>query len=201
MAKVAVEKQTRSLIGEALIKEGLLTPEQLERALRIQKHLEQQRQLGEVLIELGYATKQSIRDAINKHGAGMRIGDMLVEQGLISQEHLSQALRMQKDQGLKIGEALIELGAINERTLLQNLASQARVPYIEPVFAMIEASVLASISPDYMDKNLFIPFSKSEEGRVTVIINDPRDEAALHVVQDLFKGHFDLALGPKDAIK
>ena len=81
MAKVAVEKQTRSLIGEALIKEGLLTPEQLERALRIQKHLEQQRQLGEVLIELGYATKQSIRDAINKHGAGMRIGDMLVEQG------------------------------------------------------------------------------------------------------------------------
>ncbi len=201
MAKIAVEKQSRSLIGEALIKEGLLTPEQLERALRIQKHLEQQRQLGEVLIELGYATKQSIRDAINKHGAGMRIGDMLVEQGLISQEHLSQALRMQKDKGLKLGEALIELGAINERTLLQNLASQARVPYIEPVFAMIEATVLAGISPEYLEKNVFVPFSRSEDGRVTVIVNDPKDDETLHAVQDLFKDRFDIAVGPKDAIK
>lgn len=198
--KAATEKP-RSLIGEALIKEGVLTPEQLDRALRIQKHLEQQRQLGEVLIELGYATKQSIRDAINKHGSGMRIGDMLVEQGLISSEHLALALRMQKDRGLKLGEALIEMGAINERTLLQNLASQARIPYIEPVFAMLDASVLAGISPDYMDKNLFVPFSKNDEGRVTVIINDLKDEQALHAVQDLFKGRCDLALGPKDAIK
>lgn len=202
MANVAVEKkEQKSLIGEALIKEGLLTPEQLERALRIQKHLEQKRQLGEVLIELGYATKQAIRDAINKHGSGMRIGDMLVEQGLISQEHLSQALRMQKDRGLKLGEALIELGAINERTLLQNLSSQARIPYIEPVFAMVEASVLSGISPEYMDKNLFVPFSKGDDGRVTVIINDLKDEGALNAVQDLFKGRFDIALGPKAAIK
>ena len=179
MAKIAVERQSRSLIGEALIKEGLLTPEQLERALRIQKHLEQQRQLGEVLIELGYATKQSIRDAINKHGSGMRLGDMLVEQGLISQEQLEVALGVQKESGLKLGEALIQSGAVNERTLLQNLSSQARIPYIEPVFAMIEAAALAGISPDYLEKNQFVPFSRSDDGRVTVVVNDLKDDATL----------------------
>lgn len=202
MAEKAVEKHpARSLIGEALIKEGLLTREQLERALRIQQHLEQQRQLGEVLIELGYVTKQSLRDAINKHGTGMRIGDMLVEQGLITQNHLGLALSLQKERGLKLGEALIEIGAINERTLLQNLASQARVPYIEPVFAMIEGSVLAGISPDYMEKNLFVPFSRSDDGKVTVVVNELKDDATIAAVQDLFKGRYTLALGPKDAIR
>ncbi|HRK35359.1 MAG TPA: ATPase, T2SS/T4P/T4SS family, partial [Candidatus Hydrogenedentes bacterium] len=200
-AKAASPPASRSLIGEALIKEGLLTSEQLDRALRIQKHLEQQRQLGEVLMELGYVTKQAIRETINKHGSGMRLGDMLVEQGLISQEHLTLALRIQKDRGMKLGEALVEIGAINERTLLQNLASQARVPYIEPVFAMVEANVLSGISPDYMEKNLFVPFSKSAEGRVTVVVNDLKDDDSLHAVNDLFKGTCDLALGPKDAIK
>ncbi|MCC6697379.1 MAG: Flp pilus assembly complex ATPase component TadA [Candidatus Hydrogenedentes bacterium] len=191
----------RSLVGEALVKEGVITEEQLARALRIQQLLEQPRQLREVLLELGFATKKAIADAINKHGSGMRLGDMLVEQGLVSMESLESALTMQKERGMKLGEALIELGVINERTLLQSLATQARVPFIEPVLGMIEPSVLSGVSPDYLTRYQFVPFSRSEDGRVRVVVNELQEQNCLQAIQEFYRDEFDLALGPKDAIR
>ncbi|MBN2310164.1 MAG: Flp pilus assembly complex ATPase component TadA [Candidatus Hydrogenedentes bacterium] len=192
--------ESRSLLGEALLKEGILTEEQLQRALRIQDKLEQPRQFGAVLIELGYATKQDIADALGKHGAGIRLGQILLEQGVITQDALEQALIIQRERGIRFGEALLELGAISERVLLQNLARQAGVPYIEPVFTMIEGSVLTGVSPNYLASNKFIPFSRSEEGTVTVVVNDLHDEGCLQAVRDLYQDGFQLALGPLDAI-
>ncbi|MCC6488012.1 MAG: Flp pilus assembly complex ATPase component TadA [Candidatus Hydrogenedentes bacterium] len=191
----------RSLVGEALVKEGVITEEQLARAMRIQQLLEQPRQLREVLLELGFATKKAITDAVNKHGSGMRLGDMLVEQGLVSMDALESALTMQKERGLKLGEALIELGAINERTLLQSLATQARVPFIEPMFGMIEQSVLSGVSPDYLARYQFIPFSRSEDGRVRVVVNDLHEQNCLQAIQEFYRDDFALALGPKEAIR
>lgn len=190
-----------SRLGEALLKEGILTPEQLDRAIRVQRYLEQPKQLGAILMELGYATKQNISDALRKHGAGMRLGDMLVEQGLITADALEQALRIQRERGIKVGEALIELGLLNERTLLQNLAHQAGVPYIEPGLPMVDVSVLAGVSPDYLAHHGFVPFSRGEDGQVTVVVSDLRNESCLQAVHDLFKTGFRLALGPAGAIR
>lgn len=201
MPETSTKKRPRSLIGDALVKDGLLSEVQLERALRIQQHLEQPRQLGDVLVELGYVSRQAIRDAVGKYGSGMRLGEMLVEQGMISPDMLDAALALQKEKKSKLGEALIELGAISERTLLQNLANQGRLPYIEPSFAMIEPSILSGISPDYLEKYFFVPFSKDDDGRVTVVVNDLQDDEALHAISDLFKQAFQLALGPRDALR
>ncbi len=191
----------RSFIGAALVKDGVITEAQLARAIRIQELLEQPRQLGDVLIELGFATKKAITEAVNRHGRGIRLGDMLVEQGLITQDQLEASLTMQKERNIKLGAALIELGAINERTLLQNLANQSRMPFIEPIFAMIEPNVLSGVAPDYLAKHEFIPFSRSENGRITVVVNDPSDTECIHAVQDLLRAEFDIALGPIESIR
>jgi type IV pilus assembly protein PilB len=193
--------ERHSFIGEALVKDGVITEAQLARAMRVQQLLEQPRKLGDVLIELGFATKKAISDAVNRYGSGMRLGDMLVEQGLIDSEQLEAALLMQKERGIKLGAALIELGAINERILLQNLASQSRIPFIEPIFAMIEPNVLSGVAPDYLAKHQFIPFSRGEDGKVTVVVNDPSDSDCIRAIQDLLRGDFDLALGPVESIR
>jgi len=201
MAEETASQRSRNILGDALVKAGALTEDQLERALRIQQYLEQHRQLGQVLVELGYATKQAIAEAVSKHGAGMRFGEILLEQGLIREEALEQALQIQKERGTKLGEALVELGAINERALLQNLARQAGVPYIEPVFAMIEGPVLSGISPDYLNRFGFVPFSKSEDGRVTVVVGDLDDTQCRDAVAELYKGNYNVALGSPEAIR
>jgi len=189
-----------SWLGDALVKDGKLTSEQLARALRIQKYLEQPRQLGTVLFELGYVTKRQIMEALSKHGAGIRLGDMLLEQGLITPETLEQALVIQKERGTKLGQALLEIGAMSERTLLQNLAHQAGIPYIEPTFAMVDQGVLSGVSPEYLSRYGFIPFSRSEEHGIIVIVSDLHDDACLAAIQELYRGNSGLALGPAEAI-
>ncbi len=187
-------------LGSALVADGIITEEQLERAVRIQKRLEERKNLGEVLADLGYAKKQAINEAIARHGGALRIGDMLVEQGLITPEALSQGLRVQKEHGTLLGEALVQLGAVNERTLLQNIAYQARVPFIEPSLAMVEPALLRGISPDYLKSHRFVPFSKDSEGRTTVIVPDLKDGAVRQAARDLFHENVVFALGPEDAI-
>ncbi|HEO70723.1 MAG TPA: secretion system protein E [Candidatus Hydrogenedentes bacterium] len=191
----------RNPLGDALVRDGVLTEEQLRRAQRVQQYLEQPRQLGQVLIELGYATKKQIAEVVSKHGAGMRFGEILLEQGLISEEQLERALQLQEEQGLKVGEALVELGAINERSLLQNLARQAGVPYIEPVFAMIDPEVLQDVSPGYLERYGFIPFSSNEEGYVTVVVNDLEATESLAAIGELYNEAYNLSLGPEDVIR
>lgn len=196
-----VEGRLSSPMGQALVAEGVITEEQLKRALRIQSLLEQPKHLSDVLIELGYATRQAINQAITKHGGNLRLGDLLLEQGIITPEILNSALALQKERGIRLGEALIELGAINERTLLRNLAHQMGVPFIEPEFPMIDPRLLQGVSPSYLRKYNFIPFSKEEDGSVTVVVSDINNEQVKQAIQDIFPGQYNIALGPEDVIQ
>lgn len=196
-----VEGALSSPMGQALVAEGIITEEQLKRALRIQSLLEQPKHLSDVLIELGYATRQAINQAITKHGGNLRLGDLLIEQGIITPEVLNSALALQKERGIRLGEALIELGAINERTLLRNLAHQMGVPFIEPEFPMIDIRLLQGVSPAFLRKYNFIPFSKEEDGSITVVVSDIHNEQTRQAIQDVFPGQFNIALGPQDIIQ
>ena len=175
-----------SRIGEILLEEELITEAQLNRALKIQSALEQKKQLTEVLVDLGYATKKNISDAVAKHGKTLRIGDMLVEQGLVTDEDIEKAIAIQRERNEPLGVILVEQGMINERTLLINLAHQAQVPYIEPNFAMIDPSVLAGVSPEFLAKNNFLPFTKDDEGLITVIVSELRDDQLVHSIEDIY---------------
>lgn len=197
---MSAKKPLDSPIGQALIASGIIDEQQLDRALRIQQVLEQPKQLGDVLVDLGYAKRQSINEAIRKYGVKLRLGDILLEQGIISAEALTGALAMQKERGLRLGQALVEIGAVNERTLTYNLAHQLSIPFIEPSFEMIDANLLAGVSPDFLANYGFIPFSKNEEGVITVIVSDIENHDARQAIDNFYLGQVEFALGPEDAI-
>lgn len=190
-----------SLIGDALVEEGVLHPEQLARALRIQAHLEQPRQLGDILIELGFATRQQISAIVSKCGSQMKLGDLLLSQGLITEEALQSALRQQKAEPRPLGRILVDMGLINERILLRNLASQSQVAYIEPNFAMVDTDLLAKTSPDYLARFGFVPILRQENGQVLVVVSDLADNAAAQAIEELYREGHALALGPQDNIR
>jgi len=189
-----------SFLGQGLVDEGLLTPEQLTRALKIQALLDRPKQLGEILVELGYVTREAIHDAIAKYGKEMRLGEILLEYGLIDQDRLDTALSIQKTERRPLGQILIELGAINERNLLTCLAHQASVPYIEPSFAMLDKAVLGGVSPEYYKKHGFVPFCKTESGATVVVVSDLKDDAVIHAVEEVYAGRCGFALGPRERI-
>ena len=61
----------------------------------------------------------------------IRIGDLLVEHNVISENQLLRALAEQKQSGHKLGRTLIELGFVTEDKLLELLSRQLQVPFIE----------------------------------------------------------------------
>ncbi len=61
----------------------------------------------------------------------LRIGDLLVQQQLITEQQLQDALRQQKVTGQKIGRTLIDLGLVEEDQLLSLLSRQLKIPFLE----------------------------------------------------------------------
>lgn len=61
----------------------------------------------------------------------IRLGDLLIEHKVISQEQLAMALSDQRKSGRKLGRVLIDNGYISEDQLLNFLSRQLRIPYID----------------------------------------------------------------------
>ena len=61
----------------------------------------------------------------------IRIGDLLVEAGAITQEELDQALAKQKEEGGRIGNVIMEMGFISRELLITVLTTQMGIDFIE----------------------------------------------------------------------
>ena len=60
----------------------------------------------------------------------IRIGDLLVQNSVITEEQLQQALSKQKTTGLRLGRTLINLGFVQEDRFLEFLSEQLGVPFV-----------------------------------------------------------------------
>ena len=61
----------------------------------------------------------------------LRLGDLLVQAGLISDNQLQMALLEQKRSGAKLGRAVVDMGFISEQKLLEALSRQLNIPYVD----------------------------------------------------------------------
>lgn len=68
--------------------------------------------------------KRGFFNAVANRLASARLGDLLVDSGLISKEQLEQALCLQKQDQKKLGQVLVEIGAISTVALYRKLAEQ-----------------------------------------------------------------------------
>jgi type IV pilus assembly protein PilB len=110
-----------------------------------------------------------------------RIGELLVESGIISPEQLKIALDKQKTTGQRIGQVLISLGMISEEKLIQITAQKLDIPHVSLEDMVIDREIAAIIPAEMAKKHLLIPIFKL--GNVlTVAIYDPLDFIALDEV-------------------
>ena len=113
-----------------------------------------------------------------------RIGDLLVENGLLSPERLRDALRTQAQKGGKLGSVLVELGHISAKSLLEFLGKQHGVPGAD-LFQTTACKDFTSIVPRrIIAKYRVLPLSV--EGRtIQLAMENPNDFAAIHEVEFL----------------
>ncbi len=100
------------------------------------------------------------------------IGQILLENGYITKQHLEDALVKQKEQGKKLGDMLLELGYVSETQLVQALSQRLKVPFIDLTTTKIESEAVKKIPEGVARKNTVIAF-KINNGRLYVATNDP----------------------------
>ena len=88
----------------------------------------------------------------------LRLGDMLVKQGILSEEQLQTALKLQKNAGRKIGEVLVEQGFITEELILRALQVQLGLEIVNLSGIEIPKEVLNLVGGDILRKYMVVPF-------------------------------------------
>jgi MSHA biogenesis protein MshE len=112
----------------------------------------------------------------------IRLGDLLVEKGLITEDQLQHALSEQKKLGRKLGGTLIELGMIDENSLLNLLASQLNIPLID-INNYNYSNEIAKLLPESIARRYRALVLEERDRDYLVAMADPTDIYALDEIQ------------------
>lgn len=106
------------------------------------------------------------------------IGQLLVEEKVISKEQLESALIEQRTSKKRLGEVIAELGFASERDILRTLALRLGVEYVDTPLFIVELDVIRLI-PEALARRYSIIPVYLRSGALTIATNDPLDFACL----------------------
>lgn len=194
-------KPTNKLrLGDLLVQESLITTEQLDQVLLIQKNQKVYKPLGEICIELKFISRAKLNRILNKYQKSIQLGELLINLELITPEQLEKGLKQQKSERGKLGDILIKKGFITETSLLNTLTIQMGVPKIVPDFHLIDKKLLGGISEEFLIKYEVLPAFK-EDDVLTVIMGNPLDEETIRELSNIFKCKIEPAIALSGDIK
>jgi hypothetical protein len=114
-----------------------------------------------------------------------RLGEMLLEAGLIDQFQLDSALSMQRNLGGRIGSALVKLGYLPEETILEFLESQVKYSRVSLQELEVPKELMALLSLERMSELLVIPIELRKSGHEKLLRVAMTDPTNLKMIDDL----------------
>ena len=111
----------------------------------------------------------------------LRLGDVLVNSGVITAEQLQKGLELQKGSGRKLGETLVDEGITTEENIAKALSSQLGYEMVDLQDISIDEEILNLVPPNILKKHTMIPFEYSRTGMnvLRVAMSDPMNMAAM----------------------
>jgi len=120
-----------------------------------------------------------------------RLGDILLDQGLISQADLTAALTAQKNSGERLGQILVSRGMVNRLALSEALARQCGLPHIDLRKEGVDPNTARLIDPDICRKLGCIPVRETGQS-LQVAIVDPWNLGPVHqYLQRIYSGQIE----------
>jgi len=124
----------------------------------------------------------------------IRLGDLLIEQKLLSEAQLKQALEEQKLTGRKLGRIFVESGFVTEEGISQALARQLRVPFVD-LKQFNPNQELIKLLPEAPARRFrALVLEQLADGRLRIGLSDPTDLQAYDEISRLVKREIDLAV-------
>jgi general secretion pathway protein E len=129
----------------------------------------------------------------------MRLGEILIERKLISEEDLERALELQKERGDKIGKTLVDMGFIAMRDVLAALSEQLGVPLVSIDAPPVVSPETETLSPRFLRQFRCLPMSRDDH-TITLAMADPLDVETIAAVRHCTGLKISTVLAPEQEI-
>jgi len=129
----------------------------------------------------------------------LRLGDVLVQQRLISQEQLQQTLELQRQTGKKVGRLLIESGVITEELLANGLARQLLIPFVNLKTFPFRGDVV-KLLPESAARRFRALVLEDKGDSLLIALADPLDLAAYDELTRILKRNITIAAAPESQL-
>ena len=171
-------------IGDLLIREGLITPAQLESALQEQRELQDDgwTPIGHILVSRQLVTRTQLIATLKRHRKRLSLGDTLVKMGLITEDQLHTALEERRRSGRRLGETLQELRYVTEEMFRRALSMQLHIKFLNLDTMVLDTSLAKLVNEKYAMKHLLLPVGKTGN-LLLVAMDDPTNTGLIHDLQ------------------
>ncbi|MGH1487165.1 MAG: GspE/PulE family protein, partial [Cellvibrionaceae bacterium] len=116
----------------------------------------------------------------------IRIGDILVAKGIITEEELNHALSEQSKTGARLGKTLIAVGFVDETTLLNILSEQLEVPFVDLKNFNYDRNDVCSLKETLARRYRVVVLKRSNDS-ITLGMSDPTDIFCLDELTRIYK--------------
>ena len=114
-----------------------------------------------------------------------RLGEILIEDGVLTPQSLEEALTHQKKEGGLIGQILIRLGYVSEEQVIAAVGKQLKIPYVPLSCYSVNGDTALQLGEDFCRRHLVLPFD--QDGKyIFIAMGDPLNELAVVEIQKKF---------------
>ena len=121
----------------------------------------------------------------------LRLGELLINEGKLTDAQLQQALVRQKQTGRRLGAVLQDLGFVTDEVIARLLASQLKFPYFTPDSDNVDSAVARRLTELQVRKLRALPVGLRNDA-VRVAVVDPTDWQSVDELPRLLKAPIDL---------
>lgn len=123
----------------------------------------------------------------------IRLGDLLVDNHIISKSQLDKALATQKQSGTRLGRTLIDLGYIDEKGLLDFLSQQLRIPYVDLRYFQLRPAIVKRL-PETLARRFRAIVLEQQPEQMLLGFADPTDLTAQDEISRILKAPVGVAI-------
>jgi type IV pilus assembly protein PilB len=165
-----------------LLHYGLITEDDLVIALDVQKRLPEYKPLGELLVANKAISRHRLRRVLAHHSKSLRLGDVLVRSGVLSDRQLMLAVAYQADKDIRLGDALIRLNLASEEHIRRALCVQHGVSFVDLDDLVVDRSAARLINKGYASQHRLVPLA-GDGATLTVAVDDPANTTLVEELQ------------------
>ncbi|MBN1833626.1 MAG: type II/IV secretion system protein [Deltaproteobacteria bacterium] len=133
------------------------------------------------------------------HPQRKKLGELLIEAGLIDERTLSKALDIQKIKKKKLGQILVDMGVADQQVIANALASQLNIPLVRLKEMKISKEAISMVPAEIAQHYLLVPVERTDKG-LTVAMANPLEFYAVDDLRFVTQMPIHVAVAPESDV-